>query len=396
MKIKKLNDFNFKDKIAIIRVDFNVPLNKELVITDSTRIDLGIKSVKYILENGGKCVVMSHLGRPKGNGYERKFSLENILDYLSYKLNRKVSLVKNYFDDKFKIDKYLKDSEVVLLENLRFYSEEKENDNNFSEKLASFGDIYVNDAFGTCHRKHASTYGIVNYIKNHCIGELIKNEIININKVLHENKRPFTAVLGGAKVSDKINIIEKLIPIVDNIIIGGAMANTFIKSNGGNIGKSLFEKNNLDVAIALQKKALENNVQIFLPNDFICSKSFEDFNTKVFDSNNIPEEYSSFDIGDQSIKLFKEVILNSKKIIWNGPMGVFEIDNFSKGTYEICNFIAESTKNGAFSLVGGGDSVASVKKNNKQKEISFISTGGGALIEYLSNETLPSLKLLKS
>ena len=395
MKIKKLNDFNFKGKIAIIRVDFNVPLDKNLRITDSTRIDLGIKSIEHVISNGGKCIIISHLGRPKGNGYEKRFSLENITYYLSNVLKKKISVLKNYLDDKFDIKKHLNYSDLLLLENLRFYSEEKRNDDKFSKKLASFGDIYVNNAFGTCHRKHSSTYGIIKYIDNHCIGDLVENELINIDRILYQKIKPFTAILGGSKVSDKISVIEKLIYLVDNIIIGGAMANTFLKSNGENIGNSLYEEDKLEIAKILQEKAKENNVKVYLPNDFICSKSLEDIEIKTFNVNNIPNNYSNFDIGIKSIELFKKIIMNSKKIIWNGPMGVFEVDNFSKGTFEICNIIAESTKKGAFSLVGGGDSVAAVKKNNKEKEISFISTGGGALLNYISNESLPSLNLIK-
>ena len=396
MKIKKLNDFNFKCKIAIIRVDFNVPLDKNLRITDSTRIDLGIKSIDHVISNGGKCIIMSHLGRPKGNGYEKDYSLKNILKYLSRKLNKDVLLVDQYFKDDFSIGGFLNERDVVLLENLRFYSEEKENDLNFAKKLASMADIYVNNAFGTCHRAHASTNSIIKFSKNYCIGDLVNDELNNINKVLFDENKPFTAILGGAKVSDKINVIEKLIDLVDNIIIGGAMANTFIKSKGGNIGKSLFEEDNLSVANSLIEKAEKQNVKIYLPEDLVCSKSIDNFNTKIFNSYDLPVEYSGFDVGYKSINTFKEVIKRSKKIIWNGPMGVFEIDAFSKGTFEICNSVTEATKKGAFSLVGGGDSVSAVKKNNQENNISFMSTGGGALLEYISNGTLPSLELLNN
>ena len=396
IKIKKLNDFNFKGKIAIIRVDFNVPLDKNLRITDSTRIDLGIKSIDHVISNGGKCVIMSHLGRPKGNGYEKDYSLKNILKYLSRKLNKDVLLIDQYFKDDFSIEGFLNERDVVLLENLRFYSEEKENDLNFAKKLASMADIYVNNAFGTCHRAHASTNSIIKFSKNYCIGDLVNDELNNINKVLFDENKPFTAILGGAKVSDKINVIEKLIDLVDNIIIGGAMANTFIKSKGGNIGKSLFEEDNLSVANSLIEKAEKQNVKIYLPEDLVCSKSIDNYNTKIFNSYNLPDEYSGFDVGYKSINAFKEVIKKSKKIIWNGPMGVFEIDAFSKGTFEICNSVTEATKKGAFTLVGGGDSVSAVKKNNQENNISFISTGGGALLEYISNGTLPSLKLLNN
>lgn len=339
---------------------------------------------------------MSHLGRPKGNGYEKDYSLKNILKYLSRKLNKDVLLIDQYFKDDFSIEGFLNERDVVLLENLRFYSEEKENDLNFAKKLASMADIYVNNAFGTCHRAHASTNSIIKFSKNYCIGDLVNDELNNINKVLFDENKPFTAILGGAKVSDKINVIEKLIDLVDNIIIGGAMANTFIKSKGGNIGKSLFEEDNLSVANSLIEKAEKQNVKIYLPEDLVCSKSIDNYNTKIFNSYDLPIEYSGFDVGYKSINTFKEVIKRSKKIIWNGPMGVFEIDAFSKGTFEICNSVTEATKKGAFSLVGGGDSVSAVKKNNQENNISFISTGGGALLEYISNGTLPSLELLKN
>ena len=240
--IKKINDINFDGKVAIIRVDFNVPLDKKFNITDTTRIDLGIHSIKYVLDNGGKCIVMSHLGRPKGNGYQEEFSLKNIIKYLSDLLNKEICLVDNYFSDNFPIHDYLIKNDVILLENLRFYSEEKQNDLKFSKKLASMADIYINNAFGTCHREHASTNSIIKYSKNYCIGDLVYDELSNINRVLFDENKPFTAILGGAKVSDKINVIEKLIDLVDNIVIGGAMANTFIKSKGGNIGKSLYEE----------------------------------------------------------------------------------------------------------------------------------------------------------
>ena len=396
MKFKKLNDFNFKGKVAIIRVDFNVPLDKNLRITDSTRIDLGIKSIEHVISNGGKCIIMSHLGRPKGNGFEKDYSLKNILKYLSSKLNKEVLFIDQYYKDDFSIEGYVNQRDVILLENLRFYSEEKENDLDFAKKLASMADIYINNAFGTCHRAHASTNSIIKFSKNYCIGDLVNDELNNINKVLFDENKPFTAILGGAKVSDKINVIEKLIDLVDNIIIGGAMANTFIKSKGGKIGKSLFEEDNLSVANSLIKKAEKQNVKIYLPEDLICSKSIDDFNTKTFNSYDLDDEYSGFDIGYKSINTFKEVIKKSKKIIWNGPMGVFEIDAFSKGTFEICNSITEATKKGAFSLVGGGDSVSAIKKKNQENNISFISTGGGALLEYISNGTLTSLELLKN
>tara|TARA_B100001057_G_scaffold13732_1_gene12913 strand:+ start:18108 stop:19292 length:1185 start_codon:yes stop_codon:yes gene_type:complete len=391
-----LKNFDFKNKIALVRVDFNVPLDDKSNITDTTRIDLGVKTIRYIIKNGGKCVVMSHLGRPRGLGFEKKFSLVHILKYFSKIFNQEIPLVKDFFNKEFNIENYLHDSNIVLLENLRFYSEEKENDKYFSKNLASMGDIYVNNAFGTCHRKHSSTYGIIKYINKYCIGDLVEEEIKNIEKVLYDNKKPFTAILGGSKVSDKINVIKRLIDLVDNIIIGGAMANTFLKANGVCVGKSLFEEDKLDIALQLQENARKKNVKIHLPVDFICAKSLYDNVTEVFDVKSIPSNYSCYDIGNKTVILFEKIILKSKKIIWNGPMGVFEIDKFSAGTFNICDMVASSTHKGTFSLVGGGDSVASVKINNKEKNISFISTGGGALLEYIANGSLPSLELIKS
>ena len=392
---KKINEINFQNKVAIIRVDFNVPLQENLEVFDATRIDNGVKSIKYILKNNGKCVIMSHLGRPKGEGYEKKFSLENILSYLEKKLNIKIPLIKDYYERNYSVNRFLENNNIILLENLRFYSEEKENNKKFAKVLASFADIYVNDAFGTCHRLHASTNAIVKEISTSCIGLLIEEELKNINKLLYENKAPFTAILGGAKVSDKIGVIEKLIKVVDNIIIGGAMANTFIKSQGGVIGNSIYEKDKLTVADNLLKKAKEKNVNIFLPVDYVCSNSINEIKkVKTYDSYHIPDNLSGYDLGEKSIKIFTNIIYESKTIIWNGPMGVFEVNKFSNGTFKISEAISSSTIDGAYSLVGGGDSVAAINKNNNVNNISFISTGGGALLELLSKGTLPSLKLL--
>ena len=393
-KINYLDNINFKDKIAIVRVDFNVPLTDNLKISDNTRIKKGIVSIKHIINKGGKCIIISHLGRPSGKGYEKKYSLENILPYISKELDHDIGFIKNYFNDDFNFDK-LK-SDVVLLENLRFYKEEKNNNIQFAKKLASLADVYVNDAFGTCHREHASTNMLPKLIKEKCAGLLIKEELSNINKIINDYKKPFTAILGGAKVSDKILVIEKLIEIADNIIIGGAMSNTFIKAKGGKIGNSLYEKDKLNLSIKILKKAEKNNVNIILPIDSKCSISLNE-NEKiiVFESDNIDSNYSSFDIGPKSLKIFDSIIKNSKTIIWNGPMGVFENILFSDGTNEIANSITEATENGAFSLVGGGDSISAIKKNNKENGISFISTGGGALLELIGNGNLPALDLLK-
>ena len=393
-RINYLDNINFKDKVAIVRVDFNVPLSDNLIISDNTRIKKGIVSIKHIIKNGGKCIIISHLGRPLGKGYEKKYSLENILPNISKELNRDISFIKNYFDADFNLGKIK--SDIILLENLRFYKEEKNNDIEFAKKLASLADVYVNDAFGTCHREHASTNMLPKLINEKCAGFLIQEELLNINKIINNYNRPFTAILGGAKVSDKILVIEKLIEIADNIIIGGAMSNTFIKAKGGKIGNSLYEKDKLNLTIEILKKAKKNNVNIILPIDSKCSISLNE-NQKiiVFESDNIDHNYGSYDIGPKSFKIFDSIIKNSKTIIWNGPMGVFENILFSGGTNEIANAITEATENGAFSLVGGGDSVSAIKKNNKENDISFISTGGGALLELIGNGSLPALDILK-
>ena len=393
--INYLHNINFKDKIAIVRVDFNVPLSKSLKISDNTRIKKGILSVKHIIKNGGKCIIISHLGRPSGKGYEKEYSLENILPFISKELNYDIDFISNYYSDYFNLGE-LK-SDILLLENLRFYKEEKSNNLDFAKKLASFADIYVNDAFGTCHREHASTNMLPKLIKEKCAGLLIQEELSNISKILNDYKKPFTAILGGAKVSDKILVIEKLIKISDNIIIGGAMSNTFIKAKGGKIGNSLYEKEKLSLSIEILEKAKENNVNIILPIDSKCAQSLNE-NEKIifFESDKIDNNYCSFDIGPKSFKKFNSIIKNSKTIIWNGPMGVFENINFSDGTSEVAYSISEATANGAFSLVGGGDSVSAIKKNNKENDISFISTGGGALLELIGNGSLPSLDLLKN
>ena len=393
--IKFINSVKFNNKVAIVRVDFNVPLDKTLKITDKTRIVKGILSIKHIIDNGGRCIIISHLGRPQGLGYEKKFSLNNILDCVSEELKTNVKFIDNYYDENFIINNL--SSKVILLENLRFYKEEKENSIEFAKKLSSFADIYVNDAFGTCHREHTSINMLPRLMKESCAGLLIEEEISNINKILNDYNKPFTAILGGAKVSDKIKVIEKFIELADNIIIGGAMSNTFIKALGGNIGNSLYEENKLSLALNIIDKAEKNNVKLVLPVDSKCSKSLGDQeNILIFESNKIENKYSSFDIGPKSLKTFSKIIKNSKTIIWNGPLGVFENKNFNEGTNQMANFISNATKNGAFSLVGGGDSVSAIKKNNKENDISFISTGGGALLHLIGNGYLPALKILRA
>jgi len=391
-----VENFDFTGKKALIRVDFNVPLNKDLVVTDNTRIVAALPTINYILDNGGSCVLMSHLGRPKGEK-KAEFSLQHIGGELSNLLNKPVQFIDDCIGDKVKVKvANLAAGEVLLLENTRFYSEEKKGDENFAKSLADLGaDIYVNDAFGTAHRAHASTATIAQFFGNKCFGFLMAKEIANANKVLKEAEHPFTAILGGAKVSDKIEIIDNLMEQADNIIIGGGMAYTFFKAMGGNIGKSLCEDDKLDLAKELLQKAKENNTQLLLPIDSIIADDFaNNANTQLADSDKIADAWMGLDIGKKAIENFKATIQNSKTILWNGPMGVFEMDSFKTGTVEIAKAIAQSTANGAFSLVGGGDSVAAVKQFNLADSVSYVSTGGGAMLEFFEGKTLPGIKAI--
>ena len=391
-KLKLLTQINFKNKIALIRVDYNVPLNKRLEVTDDTRIKKSLETINYILKNGGSCILMTHLGRPKGKGYEKKLSIQNIIPYIEKITNKKIELINSFN----KIDLNIKNGSISILENLRFNKEEKLGDESFSEKLSSLGDVFVNDAFGTTHRKHSSNYTIAKYFNEKCIGKLIEKEIYNIKKILKSGIKPFTAILGGIKVSEKIGVIEKLINKVNHIIIGGAMANTFIKAKGGNIGSSLYEKDKIKISLKLLEKAIKNNVKIHLPVDCIIAKKIKkNIKFEISPSNSIKNDMMSLDIGPKSITSFGKIIKNSKKIIWNGPMGVFEIDKFANGTNKIAELVSNVTLKGSFTLVGGGDSVAAINKNKMNKSISFISTGGGALLDYISNKNLPAIEVLK-
>ena len=390
-----INDINFKNKIALIRVDYNVPLNSNLEVSDNTRIKNSLKTINYILNNKGSCILMSHLGRPKGEGYEKKFSFENITSTIEKEIGKKVTLIKNYINNGKNIKKKINKGSVTILENLRFYKEEKLCDKKFSKNLASLADVFVNDAFGSSHRKHASTYSVAQYFKEKCVGKLIEKELYNINKILTNKSKPFTAILGGKKISDKIDIIKKLIKTVDHIIIGGAMSNTFVKALGGNIGSSLYENDKIDTAIVLLKESKKYNVKIHLPEDCIITNTIKSgCKTKVSYSNNIKKGMMNVDIGPKSINTFTDIIKKSKIILWNGPMGVFEINKFSNGTNKISKSISNTTKKGALSLIGGGDLVAAINKNNSSKNISFVSTGGGSLLYYISNGFLPALKIL--
>lgn len=396
--MKTLNDFNFQNEKVLVRVDFNVPLDDRFNVTNDTRIRASLPTIKFLLEKGASVVLMSHLGRPKG-GPEEKFSLRHVVSNLEYHLGNKVLFASDCISDEaFAMSRNLKPGEVLLLENLRFYKEEEKGDEAFAEKLSRHGTFYVNDAFGTAHRAHASTAVIANYFKadKKCLGFLMAAEVENLNKVLHHPKRPLTAVVGGAKVSDKILILKSLIEKADAVIIGGGMAFTFIKAKGGKVGKSLCEDDRLTDAISIMEDANKKGVRLLLPADVLAHTAFEDKEGKVFKSNEIPDEYMGLDIGPESIRRFREALLESGTILWNGPMGVFEMEHYQEGTKMVGQAIAEATSRGAFSLVGGGDSVAAAGKYQLSDKLSYISTGGGAMLEYVEQGTLPGVEAIKN
>jgi len=390
--MKTLNDFNFKNKKALIRVDFNVPLNDEFTVTDATRITSAKPTIIKILEDGGSCVLMSHLGRPKG--VEDKFSLKHIVGKVEDIIGVEAKFVSNCIGDEAeRATENLKPGELLILENLRFHEEEKQGDKNFAEQLSKLGDIYVNDAFGTAHRAHASTTVVAGFFpETKCFGYLLEQEINSIDKVLKTGEKPVLAILGGAKVSSKITIIENILDKVDHLIIGGGMTFTFIKAQGGSIGNSICEDDKIELALDILKQAKEKNVQIHLPVDVLVADAFSnEANTQVMDVNTILEGWQGLDVGPKSVSLFHDVVMQCKTILWNGPLGVFELDSFANGTIELGNSIAESTKKGAFSLVGGGDSVSAVKQFGFEKKVSYVSTGGGAMLESLEGKTLPGI-----
>lgn len=391
--MKTVNDFNFNGKKALIRVDFNVPQDENLKVTDNTRIVSAKPTIDKILKDGGSVILMTHLGRPKGQVTD-KYSLKHIVDEVSKVLGVPVKFVDECVGPKAeKAAAELKPGEVLLLENLRFHNEEEKGDEGFAKELAKLGDIYVNDAFGTAHRAHASTAIIAKFFpSNKCFGLLMAKELDAIQKVLKTGEKPVTAILGGSKVSSKITIIENILPVVDNLIIGGGMTYTFIKAQGGKIGKSICEDDKQELALDILKKAKEKGVKVYLPEDSVIGDDFSnDANRKVVDTNNIPDGWEGLDVGPKTIKTFSDVILASKTILWNGPLGVFEMPNFAVGTKAIGDAIGEATKNGAFSLVGGGDSVAFVKQNNYTDKVSYVSTGGGAMLESLEGRELPGV-----
>ncbi|MCX2679098.1 phosphoglycerate kinase [Galbibacter sp. EGI 63066] len=388
-----IDDFNFSDKKALIRVDFNVPLDADFNVTDTTRIEAAKPTIIKVLEDGGSAVLMSHLGRPKGQVKE-DLSLKHIVAKASEIIGVQVKFVDRSSGTKAEeAVAELKEGEVLLLENLRFNAEEEAGDDSFAQELSKLGDIYVNDAFGTAHRAHASTTVVAKHFgANKCFGYLMAKEIDAIKKVMESGEKPVTAILGGAKVSSKITIIENILDKVDHLIIGGGMTYTFVKAEGGKIGDSICEDDKQELALSILKEAKEKGVQVHMPVDVIAADDFNnDANTQVVAVNEIPDGWQGLDAGPKTLENFKEVILQSKTILWNGPVGVFEMENFSKGTIAVGEFIDKATKNGAFSLVGGGDSVAAVKQFGFENKVSYVSTGGGAMLESLEGKTLPGI-----
>jgi phosphoglycerate kinase len=397
--MKTIERFNFNGKKAIIRVDFNVPLNERHEITDDNRIKASLPTIRKILSDGGSVILMSHLGRPKG-GYEEKYSLKHVVAHLSKLLAREVIFAEDCIGEiALEKSSSLKEGDILLLENLRFYKEEEKGDRDFAGKLAKLADVYVNDAFGTAHRAHASTTIVAEFFsdENKMFGYLIAGELQSMDKVLFETQKPFTAIMGGAKVSDKILIIENLLNRVNNLIIGGGMTYTFIKAKGGKIGSSLVEEDKLDLALEIIKKAESKGVRLLLPLDHVVADKFSnEAISKISSIDHTDDGWMGLDIGPESVKLFSETIENSKTILWNGPMGVFEMSNFEKGTKSIAQAIANATSKGAFSLVGGGDSVAAVTQMGLSEKVSYVSTGGGAMLEYMEGKELPGIKAIRS
>jgi phosphoglycerate kinase len=394
--MKTINDINFNSRRALIRVDFNVPLDKSFNVTDDNRIQATIPTLKKILKDGGSCVLMSHLGRPK-DGPEEKYSLKHTIKKTEELLGVPVKFANDCISEEaFKMSNDLKPGEVLLLENLRFYKEEEKGDVGFAQKLARHGHVYVNDAFGTAHRAHASTTIVAQFFTDKCAGLVMAAELDNAKKVMENAEKPFTAIMGGAKISDKILIIEKMLNIVDNLIIGGGMAYTFFKALGGNIGNSLVEVDKLDLAKELIQKAKAKGVDLHLPIDSIIADKFDaNANTDIANNNAIKDGWMGLDIGPQASQVFSKVIEESKTILWNGPMGVFEMEKFEKGTKTVAEAVVRATKKGAFSLIGGGDSAAAVAKFGFDNDVSYVSTGGGALLEYFEGKVLPGVKALE-
>jgi phosphoglycerate kinase len=393
--MKTLNDFNFKDKKALIRVDFNVPLDEKFNVTDTNRIEAAKPTIDKILTDGGSVILMSHLGRPKGK--EEKYSLKHIVKTVSEVLGTNVEFASDCRGEvAFNAAENLKPGQVLLLENLRFYAEEEAGDVDFARELSQLGDIYVNDAFGTAHRAHASTTIVAQFFPNQkCFGLLLAKEIDSLNRVLNNSVKPVTAILGGSKVSSKITVIENILDKVDHMIIGGGMTFTFIKALGGKVGDSICEDDKLDLAIEILHKAKEKGVHIHIPVDVVATNAFSNYaETQIVDVREIPDGWQGLDAGPKSLENFKKIIMDSKTILWNGPLGVFEMEKFAHGTITLGEYIAESTANGAFSLVGGGDSVSAVKQFGLEDKMSYVSTGGGAMLEMLEGRILPGIQAI--
>ena len=395
--MKTIKDFSFSNKKALIRVDFNVPLNSDFEVTDVNRIEAAKPTIIKILEDGGAVVLMSHLGRPKG--VDANYSMKHIVEKVADIIGIQVKFVPDCIGEKVnKAVNNLQNGEILLLENIRFYAEETAGDEGFSEQLSKNGDIYVNDAFGTAHRAHASTTIVAKYFsKNKCFGSLLAKEIESIDKVLTNSEKPVLAILGGAKVSSKITVIENILDKVDHLIIGGGMTFTFVKALGGSVGDSICEDDKMELALEILEKAAAKNVQIHLPVDVLAADDFSnDANTQIVDVTQIPDGWQGLDAGPKSQVIFDGVVNSCKTILWNGPLGVFELETFSKGTITLGNSIDKATQNGAFSLVGGGDSVAAVKQFGFADKVSYVSTGGGAMLETLEGKTLPGINAIQS
>ena len=395
LNVKNVDSLNFAGKKALVRVDFNVPLDEHLQVSDDTRIQAAVPTIKKILTDGGSAILMSHLGRPKG-GPEDKYSLKHIVSAVEAALGQKISFASDCIgEEAIQKAAQLGAGQVLLLENLRFYKEEEKGDSDFASKLAQLGDVYVNDAFGTAHRAHASTAVIAANFPQKVAGYLMESELTNADKVLGNPERPYTAIMGGAKIADKILIIERLLEKVDNLIIGGGMSYTFAKAQGGSIGTSLLEADKLDFVLELMEKAKAKGVNLILPVDTVITDDFSNTaNQGLVNKGEIPDKWMGLDIGPKTRELFGNVILESKTILWNGPMGVFEMESFDKGTKAIAEYVAEATRNGAFSLIGGGDSAAAVNKFGYTDQVSYVSTGGGALLEHMEGKVLPGVAAL--
>ena len=392
--MKSINEISFNGKKVFIRADFNVPFNDSGELTDNSRIVAALPTIEYVLSNGGACILASHLGRPVGKNSE--LSLKKIIPELKKLLRKDVIFLENSIGAQTKeACSNLQNGEIVLLENLRFYEEETRADIDFAKELSSLADIYINDAYGTTHREHASTATIAQFFSEKAPGMLLEKEIESLKKLIEKPKKPVTAIIGGAKVSSKISVIANMLDVVDNLIIGGGMAYTFIKNNGGAIGDSIFEKDKLNDCSEIISLAEQKNVNVFLPEDVVASNKFSNEGLKkVINTYDIPNGWQGLDIGPLTISNFENIVTESKTILWNGPMGVFEMPAFEKGTLAIAKSVAKATRSGAFSLIGGGDSVAAIKKFNLQDEVSFISTGGGAMLESLEGKMLPGIKAL--